>query len=227
METSAHIAGFVLRAQNREETAAFYRKLGLSADEHAHGGPIHFELGPTSPSCVAEIYKSTPNFPKDALMVQVPSIEATLTHIGMPVEIRDVSDMRLAYVTDPDGRAVMVYEEVGLATATATGLAAQTCLPCGGGIPALTHDEICAYLMELDGWMISYGCLEKTFTRKDFPDAVSFAAAIVPIAEAEQHHPDVTIFDYKYVKISLITKAIKGLSINDFIVAAKIDALVK
>jgi 4a-hydroxytetrahydrobiopterin dehydratase len=160
-------------------------------------------------------------------MVQVPSIEAALTHIGMPVEIRDVSDMRLAYVTDPDGRAVMVFEEVGLVPATVTGLAAQTCLPCGGGIPALTEDEVYGHLGELDWWMLSAGCLEKIFTRKDFPDAVSFVAAIVPIAETEQHHPDVAIYDYKYVKISLITKAIKGLSINDFIVAAKIDALVK
>jgi 4a-hydroxytetrahydrobiopterin dehydratase len=228
MEIAAQMAGFMLRAHNREATAAFYRKLGLSADEHAHGGPIHFEIGPTSPNCVAEIYKRTEKFPRDAIMVKVESLDLTLFNLGYSPDIRrEVGDMRLAYVTDPDGRAVMVYEEVVLVRETVTGLAAQACLPCGGGIPTLTENEVFEHLVELDGWLLEGGCLEKTFTRKDFPDAMLFAAAIVPIAETEQHHPDVAIYDYKYVKISLITKTIKGLSINDFIVAAKIDALVK
>ncbi len=235
METSATMAGFILRAGDRMRTAEFYQKLGLFAHAHKHGGPDHFELGPTDPDCVAEIYKRTANFPTDAVMVKVSSLDAALQQIPQEPEVKEVNDMRLAYVIDPDGRSVMVYEVIKAEACIPTGLASQTCLPCGGGIPPLTSDEVQEHLSALNKntpnpphwWWVSDGFLEKTFVRKNFPDAVSFAAAIVPIAEAEQHHPDVFIYEYKRVDIRLITKAISALSINDFILAAKIDALVK
>lgn len=225
MSKTAQVAGFILRAQSREETSAFYRALGLQAHEHVHGGPIHFELGPTDPGCVAEIYKWSPNFPSDALMVKVSSIDEALARIGVSVEVRDVNDMRLAYVTDPDGRAVMVFEQI---TQPITGLAAQKCLPCGGGIPPLSKDEIAEYLSDLDWWIISSeGKLEKVFHFKDFKKANAFVRLLEPIAENEDHHPDIHIENYEQVRITLITHAISALTINDFIVAAKIDALVK
>ncbi len=228
MTTKAQMAGFMLRAQSREETAAFYQALGLQAHEHKHGGPIHFELGPTDPGCVAEIYKRTSNYPKDALMVKVSSIDETLARIGATVEVKDVGDMRLTYLTDPDGRAVMLYEEVPQESVKATGLAVQTCLPCGGGIPPLSKDEIAEYLGDLDWWIISdEGTLEKVFLFKNFKEANAFVRLLEPIAESEDHHPDIHIEHYKHVRITLITHAISALTINDFIVAAKVDALVK
>jgi len=228
MKTSAQVAGFILRSDDIEKTAAFYRTLGLGANKHKHGGPIHFELGPTSPSCVAEIYKYTEKFPHDAIMVQVESLDLVLFTLGEVPEVRrDVGDMRLAYIKDPDGRAVMIYEVIETESAVTGGLAGERCLPCGGDIPALDIATIEKYLSKIDGWKLFDGHLEKTFVRKDFPDAMLFGAAIVPIAETEQHHPDFSIHDYKYVEIRLITKAINALSINDFILAAKIDALVK
>ena len=225
MSNAAQVAGFILRAQSREETSAFYRTLGLEAHEHVHGGPVHFELGPTDPSCVAEIYKWSPNFPSDALMVKVSSIDEALASIGVSVEVRGVSDMRLAYVTDPDGRSVMVYEQIAQQV---TGLAAQKCLPCGGGIPPLSKDEIAQYLGDLNWWIISgKGALERVFDFKNFKEANAFVRLLEPIAESEDHHPDIHIENYKHVRITLITHAISALTINDFIVASKIDALVK
>ena len=225
MTSKAQVAGFILRAQDRAKTAAFYRALGLEAHEHLHGGPIHFELGPTDPGCVAEIYKWSPNFPSDALMVKVSSIDDALARIAVSTEARNVGYMRLAYVTDPDGRAVMVFEQI---TQQVTGLAAQTCLPCGGGIPPLSKDEIAQYLGDLNWWMISgKGAIERVFAFKNFKEANAFVRLLEPIAESEDHHPDIHIESYKHVRITLITHAISALTVNDFIVAAKIDALMK
>ena len=59
---------------------------------------------------------------------------------------------------------------------------------------------------------------------KDFKEAMKFINAVAEIAEAEQHHPDIYIF-YNAVRLELSTHAIKGLSENDFILAAKIDKI--
>lgn len=81
-------------------------------------------------------------------------------------------------------------------------------------------------MKELQGWELVDGAkqIEKSFTFKDFKDALAFANRVGAIAEAEQHHPEIEIAWGK-VEIELSTHAIGGLSENDFIVAAKIDAL--
>ncbi|MEY2665804.1 MAG: hypothetical protein RLZZ480_909 [Candidatus Parcubacteria bacterium] len=224
---TAQVAGFILRALDRERTALFYQALGLHAHEHEHEGPLHFELGPTDPACVAEVYRRSDNFPTDALMVKVLSLDTALSNIHATPNIREVGDMRLAYVTDPDGRSVMVYEIVQTEVCDAKGLAGQKCLPCGGGIPPLSRDEIENLIGDLDWWILSNGALEKTFCFKNFKEANAFVRKLEPIAEKEDHHPDIHIEKYKEVKIVLITHAIKALSINDFILAAKIDEIVK
>jgi 4a-hydroxytetrahydrobiopterin dehydratase len=81
-------------------------------------------------------------------------------------------------------------------------------------------------LEDLRGWEVIDGkVLRKTVTCKDFLDAVSLIQKIAPIAEAEDHHPDLHLTRYRRLTIDLSTHAIGGLSENDFILAAKLDQL--
>ena len=66
--------------------------------------------------------------------------------------------------------------------------------------------------------------LEKSFTFKNFMDSQNFVNKVGEISEKEGHHPDI-IFGWGYAKINITTHAIKGLSENDFILAAKIDKI--
>ena len=102
-------------------------------------------------------------------------------------------------------------------------LAEMKCVPCHGGIPPLPEEECKKNLSELQGWQLEGNQkISKVFKFKDFKEAISFVNKIAEIAEAEQHHPDIKI-NYNRVAIELSTHAIKGLSTNDFIMAAKIE----
>lgn len=98
------------------------------------------------------------------------------------------------------------------------------CVPCEGDTKPLGKEEIAKNLMHLkSSWAILDDKeIQKTFKFKNFVKAVSFVNKVADIAEEEQHHPDITI-NYNKVKIALSTHSIKGLSINDFILAAKIE----
>ena len=104
-------------------------------------------------------------------------------------------------------------------------LAERHCVPCEGGTPPLTGSKIEPLLAELEGWEVQEGKrLTKTYRFPDFVKAVDFVNAITPVAEAEGHHPDLTV-GWGEVGVTLWTHAIGGLSENDFILAAKIDRL--
>ncbi|MEM1062828.1 MAG: 4a-hydroxytetrahydrobiopterin dehydratase [Planctomycetota bacterium] len=108
-------------------------------------------------------------------------------------------------------------------------LTAATCKPCEGGVDPLTPDEAADLLTKLDGWHLSADAklISKSWTRADFMDAIGFCVRVAGVAEADGHHPDVHLTNYRDLTIDLTTHAIDGLSENDFIVAAKIDALEK
>lgn len=102
----------------------------------------------------------------------------------------------------------------------------KKCKPCEGGMPALTPAEIEPLLKEISGWnIIDNKQIEKDYSFKNFKQAVSFINKIAEIAEAEGHHPDIFLHNYKKVKVTLSTFAVHGLSENDFIMAAKIDTI--
>lgn len=102
-------------------------------------------------------------------------------------------------------------------------LADKRCVPCEGGTPALTGDEIDPFAAQVPGWKVEDAArLVKSFTFKDFLQAVAFVNAITPVAEAEGHHPDLYI-RWGEVRVILWTHAAGGLTENDFILAAKID----
>lgn len=108
-------------------------------------------------------------------------------------------------------------------------LSKKKCVPCEGGIEPLLCEQSEALLEELNpDWMLIDQChmLARTFSLKDFKEALDLANKIGAIAEAEGHHPDLTL-GYGNLGVELTTHAIGGLSENDFIVAAKIDELAK
>jgi 4a-hydroxytetrahydrobiopterin dehydratase len=73
-------------------------------------------------------------------------------------------------------------------------------------------------------WRLEDNEIERKFKFKDFKEAIAFVNKVAEIAESEGHHPEIEI-NYNRVKIELTTHAVKGLSENDFILAAKIDKL--
>jgi len=89
----------------------------------------------------------------------------------------------------------------------------------------LSEEDIATYLKELKGnWTLKGNKISRTFTFKDFVTAMNFVNTVAAIAEEANHHPDISIF-YNKVTIELWTHGAEGLSLNDFIVAARVDAL--
>ncbi|MDP2735378.1 MAG: 4a-hydroxytetrahydrobiopterin dehydratase [bacterium] len=103
----------------------------------------------------------------------------------------------------------------------------KKCVPCEGGVPPLKGQEIQGYLSQLTGeWEVADGkSIRRQFKFKDFKEALDFINKVGGIAEEEGHHPDMNLHGYNRVDVELSTHAIKGLSENDFILAAKIEKL--
>ncbi len=107
-------------------------------------------------------------------------------------------------------------------------LTKKHCVPCEGGEPPATDDEIQPWLPHVPGWQVrevdGIKRLTKTFKFKDFVGSIDFVNRVKDIAEAEGHHPDLHI-SWNKVRIENWTHAVKGLHENDFILAAKINTL--
>jgi 4a-hydroxytetrahydrobiopterin dehydratase len=105
-------------------------------------------------------------------------------------------------------------------------LVEKTCVPCRGGIPPLPRAEAERYLLETPEWsLVDDGRrIERTFEFDDFATALTFVNQVGALAEAESHHPDIS-FGWGACTVSWYTHKIKGLHENDFIMAAKVDAL--
>lgn len=111
-----------------------------------------------------------------------------------------------------------------------TDLSKQKCVPCEGGTSPLVEAEENMYHQQVEDWEIireDVHQIEKDFTLENFQDAIDFITKVAEIAESEGHHPDIFLHDYKHVLINLHTHAIGGLSVNDFIVAVKIEEMLK
>jgi 4a-hydroxytetrahydrobiopterin dehydratase len=101
------------------------------------------------------------------------------------------------------------------------------CTACEGGVAKWALEEVHSQLQLLPGWELqpSGTAIAKRWKRKDFVEALDFCRRIGELAEAEGHHPDLHLTGYRHVEVVLTTHAIGGLSLNDFILAAKIDDL--
>lgn len=104
-------------------------------------------------------------------------------------------------------------------------LTTKKCVPCEGGVPRLTPDQIPPFAAAVPLWKVNDNRkLERRFEFNDFVAAVAFVNRMATLAEAEGHHPDFAV-QYSIVDVKVWTHAIGGLSENDFILAAKIDEL--
>lgn len=101
------------------------------------------------------------------------------------------------------------------------------CEPCEGGVDPLTRKDFEPYLEQVPEWSVIEDDtkIEREFEFKDFQAALDFINNAGEIAEDEGHHPDILLHGWNKVTFTLYTHAIGGLSVNDFVVAAKIDRL--
>ena len=103
-------------------------------------------------------------------------------------------------------------------------LASRHCVPCHGGVPRLTGEEIAPLLGQLRGWeAVEEHHLAKEYKFRNFADALAFVNRVGEVAESEGHHPHIE-FGWGYARVRIYTHAIDGLSESDFILAARIDA---
>ena len=105
-------------------------------------------------------------------------------------------------------------------------LSQQKCIPCEGNVNPLSAVQFNHYLDQVPGWkVVDNKMIEREFKFKDFAAAMHFINRVADLAEEEGHHPDIFLHNWNKVKFTLMTHAIKGLYINDVILAAKIDRL--
>jgi 4a-hydroxytetrahydrobiopterin dehydratase len=103
-------------------------------------------------------------------------------------------------------------------------LARKKCKPCEGGVAPLTPEQVRPMLKGLQGWALEGGMIAKTYKFANYYQTMAFVNAAAWVSHREDHHPDMAV-GYNECRVSYITHAIGGLSENDFICAAKLDAL--
>ena len=103
-------------------------------------------------------------------------------------------------------------------------LVRKKCKPCEGGVAPMTEVEIGRMLKGLQRWQYTDGMIRKTYNFKNYYQTTAFVNATAWVSHREDHHPDIAL-GYNQCTVSYMTHAIKGISENDFICAAKIDAL--
>jgi 4a-hydroxytetrahydrobiopterin dehydratase len=109
-----------------------------------------------------------------------------------------------------------------------TALQFKKCVPCEGGTLPLTEESVQKLLPQVSGWEVfDSKKIVREFKFKDFKHAMNFVQKVADVAESEGHHPDILVHGWNKVRLELTTHAIGGLSENDFILAAKIDALTR
>jgi 4a-hydroxytetrahydrobiopterin dehydratase len=107
---------------------------------------------------------------------------------------------------------------------TVSDLASGKCKPCEGGVEPLKEPEIRNLLQQVPGWNYANGRIAKTYEFKNYHQTMAFVNAAAWISHREDHHPDLAV-GYSKCRVEYWTHAINGLSVNDFICAAKLDRL--
>ena len=103
-------------------------------------------------------------------------------------------------------------------------LAKKRCKPCEGGTTPYNATQTKEMLKQLKGWIVEDGKLVKLYPFKNYYETLAFVNALAWISHREDHHPDLGVH-YNKCRVEYSTHAIGGLSENDFICAAKCDAL--
>ncbi|MDO9094065.1 MAG: 4a-hydroxytetrahydrobiopterin dehydratase [Rubrivivax sp.] len=105
-----------------------------------------------------------------------------------------------------------------------TSLAARHCQPLEGQ-PAMDDAQVQQHLAQAPGWSLVEGAIQKRFDFADYHRTMAFVNAQAWVAHVEDHHPDLLV-SYNRCTVRFNTHSVGGISINDFICAAKLDALV-
>ena len=107
-------------------------------------------------------------------------------------------------------------------------LAAQQCVPCKGGVPALKGKALSDLLERLGhGWrVVDEHHLEKQYEFKDFAQALAFTNRVGAVAEEQGHHPDIYL-TWGKVRLTVWTHKIDGLTESDFVFAAKAEKVLQ
>src|ERR1700682_4510637 len=124
-------------------------------------------------------------------------------------------------------RAPMRAESRAEGAATMSELVERRCKPCEGKVVAYTAEQARAELRQLssDWRLIEDGkAIKREFAFRDFYRTMSFVNALAHVANIEDHHPDLEL-GYNHCRVTFSTHAIRGLSENDFVCAAKVDLI--
>lgn len=110
-----------------------------------------------------------------------------------------------------------------------TSLSQKRCVPCEVGSKTLSSEKSHALLAQVDNnWEIKDDIeIFKTYKFENFKEAFNFVSEVAFVSEKEGHHPEIKIYNYKFVDVRISTHAIGGLSENDFILASKIDDIIR
>ena len=107
---------------------------------------------------------------------------------------------------------------------TLSDLQQKQCKPCEGGVPPLTPEVVSRLIQQLPCWEVAGSEIARTFRFRNYYETVAFVNAIAWFTHQENHHPDLEV-GFKTCRVRYSTHAIGGLSENDFICAAKVQAL--
>jgi len=106
----------------------------------------------------------------------------------------------------------------------AADLSSRKCKPCETGMPPLSQPGIDGLLPQLEGWKQYDHLISKTYRFNDYYQTMAFVNMVAWVSHREDHHPELVV-NYNSCHVEYTTHSIRGLSENDFICAAKIDAL--
>lgn len=121
------------------------------------------------------------------------------------------------------------HDKIDLTTIRLGELEDGFCIPCHGGIKPLSTDEENDLLKQIKGWNIHRNnakpnSIVREYNFATFSETIKFLNQIAVVSEREKHHPDIYL-SYTRLRLELHTHAIKGLSLNDYVLAAKINKL--
>jgi len=128
--------------------------------------------------------------------------------------------------TFPTRGGRLTEEETTVANDTITDLSKRHCTPCEEGGSGLPASEVQRLMGGLSGWELAAGAISKRYDFKNYYQTMAFVNAVAWVAHTEGHHPDLEV-SYRSCLVRYTTHAVKGLSENDFICAARVDALVR